>query len=114
MIEGCAHPSCWLEHSDAAAGERIRRVPPKLMAHAREAARVDPSPLRSLRSLSRVTGTLPRSSNRCPGSGWGALPGISLVRVILLSTRLSWCWDVCALVALDVHGARPEHLDPSS
>jgi transposase len=38
-VEDCRHLSRRLEADLLAAGERIRRVPPKLMAHARDAAR---------------------------------------------------------------------------
>jgi transposase len=38
-VEDCRHLSCRLERDLLAAGERILRVPPKLMAHARDGAR---------------------------------------------------------------------------
>ena len=38
-VEDCRHPSRRLERDLLAAGEEVRRVPPKLMAHARDSAR---------------------------------------------------------------------------
>lgn len=38
-VEDCRHLSRWLERDLLCAGEKIKRVPPKLMAHARDSAR---------------------------------------------------------------------------
>jgi transposase len=52
-IEDCRHLSRRLERDLLGAGERTVRVPTKLMAHARDAARSHGSPMRSMRSPSR-------------------------------------------------------------
>ena len=75
-VEDCRHLSRHLERDMLAAGERLVRVPPKLMAHARDAARTFGSPTPSMpwrwharlcgsRSYPPRTWTLPPESCAC-------------------------------------------------
>ena len=71
-VEDCRHVSRRLERDLLAVGERIVRVPPKLMAGTRTSVRARASPIRSTRWRWRG----PRRANRTyPKLGWMSRPG---------------------------------------